>query len=81
MIFFMSFRCIELFPSSYDEAKQKIMNDARSNVRQFVGEDQEQEDNKPNINNNNVKQNYKSKSRSRSRSKQRSRSRSHGNYL
>jgi hypothetical protein len=73
------FRYIELFPSTYDEAKRRIMNDARSNARQFVGED-EDDNQKINNTNNNDNNNTKRNSRSRSRSRQRSRSTSRGNY-
>ncbi|CAF2747899.1 unnamed protein product [Rotaria sp. Silwood2] len=75
-------RYIELFPSTYDEGKRRIMNDARSNARQFVGED-EDDDNKNNNNNNNNNNNIntnKRNYRSRSHSRQRSRSLSQGSY-
>ncbi|CAF3349584.1 unnamed protein product [Rotaria sp. Silwood1] len=65
-------RYIELFPSTYDEAKRRIMNDARSNARQFVGEDEDDDNknkNNNNTNNNNTKRNYQSRSRSRQRSR------------
>jgi hypothetical protein len=58
------------------------MNDARSNARQFVGEDEDesQKINNTNNNNNNNNNNIKRNSRSRSRSRQRSRSTSRGNH-
>jgi hypothetical protein len=70
LVFVFSCRYIELFPSTYDEAKRRIINDARSNARLFVGED---DDNKKHNNN-------KQYSRSQSGSRQRSRSTSRGNY-
>jgi hypothetical protein len=73
---FLSYRYIELFPSTYDEAKRRIMNDARSNARQFVGED---DDDNTKVNNNNSHNNNNTKRNSRSRSRQQSGSTSRGN--
>lgn len=61
-------RYIELVPSTYDEAVKRIMNDARSNAKQFAGEDEDDGDSRNNISSD------KRYSRSRSRSRQRSRS-------
>jgi hypothetical protein len=74
---FLSYRYIELFPSTYDEAKRRIMNDARSNARQFVGEDDD--DNTKVNNNNSHNNNNNTKRNSRSRSRQQSGSTSRGN--
>lgn len=87
LLFFVSYRYIELFPSTYDEAKRRIMNDARSNARQFVGEDHEDNAKINNTNNNNngdTNNNSiiaKRNSLSRSQSRHRSRSTSRGNCL
>lgn len=84
-------RYIELFPSSYEDAKKRIMNDARLNAKHFVGEDDDDNiqqnntdyDNNNNTNGNTNNNNYtrrvsrsRTRSRTRSRSRQRSRSRS-----
>ncbi|CAF0864583.1 unnamed protein product [Adineta ricciae] len=71
---FIEDRCIELFPSTYDEAKLRIMNDARINAKQFVGDDDIDKDTKMETNN------HVDKRHSRSRSRQHSRSASRGNY-
>lgn len=85
------YRYIELFPSSYEDAKKRIMNDARLNAKHFVGEDDDDNiqqnntdyDNNNNTNGNTNNNNYtrrvsrsRTRSRTRSRSRQRSRSRS-----
>ncbi|CAF0759922.1 unnamed protein product [Adineta steineri] len=78
-------RYIELFPSTYEEAKKRILNDARSNAKQFVGDDEDDDTkidtNDTNIIINNIKKDntdtnniVQRASRSRSRSRQRSRS-------
>jgi hypothetical protein len=81
--YFFSYRYIELFPSTYDEAKRRILNDARSNARQFVGEDEDDENKKTTTtnNNNNINSSNSNKQTSRSRSRQRSRSTSRSNYF
>ena len=72
-------RYIELFPSTYEEAKRRILNDARSNARQFVGEDEDENQKMDETNNNNTNNSSSTKLNSRSRSGQRSRSTSRGN--
>ena len=70
-------RYIELFPSTYEEAKRIIMNDARSNAKQFVGEKDEQDKTTTknlNTNNNDVLANASSRSGSRHRSRSTGRS-------
>ena len=71
----LSIRCIELFPSTYDEAKRRIMGDARINAKQFVGDDDIDEETKVETNN------HVDKRHSRSRSRQRSRSTSRGSRI
>ncbi len=62
------YRYIQLTPSTYDEAKKTITNDAYLNGKRFSDENDEEEEKKAN---NNVRNN-------RSRSKRRSRSTSRG---
>ena len=71
----ISIRCIELFPSTYEEAKLRIMSDARINAKQFVGDDDIDKDMKVETNN------HVDKRHSRSRSRQRSRSTSRGSRI
>lgn len=82
--FFCLFRSIELFPSSYDDAKRRIMDDARLNAKRFVGEEDDDvhEKNTDYDNNNNTNMNHNHTKRvSRSRSRQRSRSKSNSRGL
>ena len=59
------YRYIQLTPSTYDEAKKTITNDAYLNGKRFADENIEEEETK---NNNNNERNNRSRSKRKSRS-------------
>ncbi len=67
--FFVLYRYIELTPSTYDEAKKTITNDAYLNGKRFAGENVDEDKKNNNNNGGNNRSRSKKQSRSTSRGK------------